>query len=57
MNIASWHPQLKEELSLPYMRELDHFLKTEEQQGQIYYPPRSLIFNAFAQTPLIKSRS
>lgn len=48
---SSWHQKLKDELALPYMQELEHFLDREEQEGQIIYPPRALIFNAFSQVP------
>lgn len=46
---SNWHQKLKRELALPYMQELERFLDSEEREGHIVYPPRSLIFNAFLQ--------
>lgn len=48
---ASWHEQLKLEISQPYIRELKEFLAKERDQGKIIYPQESQIFNAFLYTP------
>ncbi len=48
---ASWHVELKEELAHPYIKELKAFLAAEKEAGAVVYPPESLIFNAFRQTP------
>jgi len=42
----SWHPFLKEELSLPYMKELDKFIKAERKQATVF-PPQKEVFSAF----------
>lgn len=47
----SWKRRLEKEMSLPYMRELKHFLEEEEKSGQIVYPPKEKIFQAFLETP------
>jgi uracil-DNA glycosylase len=48
---ASWKEVLKEEFSKPYFEQIVYFLKTERMAGKTIYPPGSLIFNAFEQTP------
>ena len=50
----SWKKILKEEFDKDYFGELVYFLKTEKQAGIIIYPPGTLIFNAFNQTPFDK---
>ena len=40
--------------SKDYFAELVYFLKTEKQLGRLIYPPGTLIFNAFNQTPFNK---
>ena len=47
----SWAERLKEEISLPYIRDLKLFLEKEKAQGALIYPPEPLIFHAFCQTP------
>jgi uracil-DNA glycosylase len=47
----SWKEVLKQEFSKPYFQQIVTFLKTEKLQKKIIYPPGSLIFNAFHQTP------
>lgn len=47
----SWHTVLAEEFNQPYMRELNEFLLTQQQQGKAIYPPGELIYNAFNTTP------
>ncbi|XVJ65882.1 MAG: uracil-DNA glycosylase [Lacibacter sp.] len=47
----SWKEVLKQEFSKPYFQQIVTFLKTEKLQKKIIYPPGSLIFNAFDQTP------
>lgn len=46
-----WHKALSEETKKPYIRELKSFLEEEKRQGVTIYPPDSLVFNAFRQTP------
>jgi len=48
----SWKRVLVDEFSKPYFEAIALHLKTEKSQGKTIYPPGSLIFNAFAQTPL-----
>ena len=47
----SWRRQLKEELKLPFVKDLEKFLKSEEKNRQVVYPPRPFIFQAFQETP------
>ena len=51
---ASWKEALKNEFTKPYFQQIVTFLKTEKAAGKIIYPPGSLIFNAFNQTPFTK---
>jgi len=46
-----WKQVLKSEFSKPYFQQAVTFLKVEKAQGKTIYPPGSLIFNAFDQTP------
>ncbi len=48
---ASWKEILNEEFQKPYFKQITEHLKTEKEQGKTIYPPGSLIFNAFEQTP------
>ncbi len=48
---ASWKEELKQEFTKAYFQQIVAFLKTEKMQGKTIYPPGSLIFNAFTQTP------
>lgn len=48
---ASWKEELKQEFTKAYFQQIVAFLKTEKIQGKTIYPPGSLIFNAFTQTP------
>ncbi len=48
---ASWHAQLKNEISLPYVKELKAFLEKEKQKGAVIYPPEPMVFHAFSHTP------
>ena len=50
----SWKEVLKQEFSKPYFQQVVTFLKTEKLQKKTIYPPGSLIFNAFDQTPFDK---
>lgn len=52
----SWKEILKDEFKKDYFLQLATFLKTEKAQGKVIYPPGSLIFNAFNQTPFDKVR-
>jgi len=47
----SWKSVLKNEFTKPYFLEAVTFLKTEKALGKTIYPPGSLIFNAFNNTP------
>jgi uracil-DNA glycosylase len=53
---ASWQAVIGEELNKPYMQTLSNFLKQEKAAGKTIYPPSSLIFNAFNQTPFEQVR-
>jgi uracil-DNA glycosylase len=48
----SWKEVLKDEFKKPYFKNIVEHLKTEKAQGKTIYPPGSLIFNAFNQTPI-----
>ncbi len=48
---ASWLEQMGDEFKKPYFAELKKFLMEERRLGNPVYPPGSLIFNAFNQTP------
>ena len=47
----SWKEVLKQEFTKPYFLQVTTHLKTERATGAVIYPPGSLIFNAFEQTP------
>ncbi len=47
----SWKAVLKDEFSQPYFQGIVSYLKQEKAAGKVIYPPGSLIFNAFEQTP------
>lgn len=47
---ASWLSILEKEFEKKYMVDLKAFLLNEKNEGQIIYPPSSLIFNAFNLT-------
>ena len=49
---SSWARELADELTQPYMVELQEFLAEQRLAGKNIYPPRSLIFNALGLTPL-----
>lgn len=48
---ASWKEVLKHEFTKPYFLQIAAHLKTEKATGATVYPPGSLMFNAFNQTP------
>ena len=50
---SSWKELLIDEFKLDYFNELKEFLIQEKQKNNVY-PPGSLIFNAFNQTPFQK---
>ena len=50
----SWKAELKEEFKKPYFLQIATFLKTEKALNKVIYPPGTLIFNAFNQTPFNK---
>lgn len=47
----SWKTVLQELFEQPFFDNLVAFIKEEKAEGKIIYPPGSLIFNAFNQTP------
>lgn len=47
----SWKHVLKDEFNKTYFQQITTFLKAEKASGKTIYPPGSLIFNAFKQTP------
>ncbi len=49
-----WKEELQFEFHKSYFQQIVTFLKIEKSQGKTIYPPGSLIFNAFNQTPFIK---
>jgi uracil-DNA glycosylase len=46
-----WKEVLKDEFRKDYFLQIVTWLKTEKISGRTIYPPGSLIFNAFEQTP------
>lgn len=48
----SWKEALAPEFEKPYFASLVRFLHDEKAAGKVIYPPGSLIFNAFALTPV-----
>ena len=53
---ASWQAVIGDELNKPHMQSLSNFLKQEKAAGKTIFPPSSLIFYAFNQTPFEKVR-
>ena len=49
---ASWLERLREQFSLPYMRDLKTFLRSEKMAGKVIYPRGDEIFAAFNHTPV-----
>ncbi len=47
----SWKEILKDEFDKTYFQHVVAFLKAEKASGKTIYPPGSLIFNSFKQTP------
>jgi uracil-DNA glycosylase len=47
----SWKEALHDEFSQVYFQNIVAFLKQAKREGRTIYPPGSLIFNAFNQTP------
>ncbi len=50
----SWKKVLQEEFEKDYMNQLENFLLSENQTGQIIYPPSDQIFAALDYTPFEK---
>ena len=50
----SWKEVLKDEFSKTYFQQIVTFLTMEKVNGKTIYPPGSLFFNAFEQTPFDK---
>ena len=48
---ATWRSALADELTKPYVVDLDAFVAAERASGQVVYPPAALVFAAFANTP------
>lgn len=48
---ATWKEALNEQFGQDYFQEIVSFLKDAKTEGRTIYPPGSLIFNAFNQTP------
>lgn len=48
----SWKQLLSEEFAKEYFSKITTFIKSEKKAGKEIYPPGSLIFNAFALTPV-----
>ncbi|MEM6378610.1 MAG: uracil-DNA glycosylase [Bacteroidota bacterium] len=48
----SWKQALQDQFEQPYFEVLVNFLKKEKAAGKTIFPPGSLIFNAFAKTPV-----
>ena len=48
---SGWKGILGDEFNKEYMIRLRQFLKNEQEQGRVIYPPNRLIFNAFNSTP------
>jgi uracil-DNA glycosylase len=51
-----WKKVLEPEFNKAYFLQIVHFLKTEKNTGKLIYPPGSLIFNAFQQSPFEKTK-
>ncbi len=52
----SWRPFFQKEAEKEYFSSLLSFLKHEQEIGSVVYPPKSMIFNAFMQTPFPEVR-
>lgn len=52
----SWQSVVGDEFEKPYMKQLQTFLKTEVDEGEVLYPPNTKIFNALNTTPFDKVR-
>ena len=50
----SWKRVLASEFEQPYFQAVTTFVRKEMAEGKTLYPPGSLIFNAFTQTPFDK---
>ncbi len=48
---TQWQDFLKDEWNKPYYKKIIHCYKNALKQGQIIFPPKNLIFNAFNLTP------
>ncbi len=51
MSYKTWNEFLECEMELSYLKELNLFLHSEY-ENKVVYPPRDMLFNAFALTPL-----
>ena len=48
---SGWKSHFESEFAQDYMRQLRTFLKSEQKNGQVIYPPADQWFNAFLYTP------
>ena len=52
----SWKPVIQAEIDKPYFKELYLFLKQQQDEGKIIFPPAPQIFSAFDYTPFNDTR-
>jgi uracil-DNA glycosylase len=52
----SWKPIIQAEIDKPYFKELYLFLKQQQAEGKIIFPPTPQIFSAFDYTPFNDTR-
>jgi uracil-DNA glycosylase len=52
----SWKPVIQAEIDKPYFKELYLFLKQQQDEGKIIFPPAPQIFSAFDFTPFNDTR-
>ncbi len=52
----SWKPVIQAEIDKPYFKELYLFLKQQQAEGKIIFPPAPQIFSAFDFTPFNDTR-
>ncbi len=52
----SWRARLDQEFEKPYMKDLQHFLKSQYKTGKIIYPSKDKYFAAFNFTPFKKTK-
>ena len=52
----SWKPVIQSEIDKPYFKELYLFLKQQQDEGKIIFPPAPQFFSAFDYTPFNDTR-